>query len=343
MTPHLQHNGGIDVEANSGSGLASWERLPGYVFRPYRGHDDHGAMAGVRLGCAQRDRADARSVVEGIPTAAEIAESCAKLDDPSENQVLVEHDGGVVGYSTIRWWHERDGTWLYLHRGYLLPEHRGQGIGSAMLSWAESRIRQLVQQHGTAQTAVIGANAMASEQEATALLLETGYRRVFSLVELELSDLRQLSDGKPLPAGIRVGAVDPSSYRAAWKTVVDSYADAAFTQRWTFESFLATADPTCWRAAWDGEIMAGVALCSIRRHDPAVGEVEELSVRAESRRLGLGRALLLDGLRCLREHGAETARLYTGTANPHRSYDLYESVGFRCQNEHVRYRKPIAV
>ncbi|MGW8635036.1 GNAT family N-acetyltransferase [Streptomyces sp. NPDC055793] len=331
------------MEVNSGSGLASWERLPGYVFRPYRGRDDHGAMAAVRLGCAQRDRADARSVVEGIPTAAEIAESCVKLDDPSENQVLVEHDGGVIGYSTIRWWHERDGTWLYLHRGYLLPEHRGQGIGSAMLNWAESRIRQLVQQHGTAQTAVIGANAMASEQEATALLLETGYRRVFSLVELELSDLRQLSDGKPLPTGIRVGAVDPSSYRAAWKTVVDSYVDAAFTQRWTFESFLATADPTCWRAAWDGESMAGVALCSIRRHDPAVGEVEELSVRAESRRLGLGRALLLDGLRCLREHGAETARLYTGTANPHRSYDLYESVGFRRQNEHVRYRKPIAV
>lgn len=70
-------------------------------------------------------------------------------------------------------------------------------------------------------------------------------------------------------------------------------------------------------------------------------EVEELSVRAESRRLGLGRAPLLDGLRSLREHGAETARLYTGTENPHRSYDLYESVGFRRQNEYVRYRKPV--
>ncbi|MFI0817935.1 GNAT family N-acetyltransferase [Streptomyces sp. NPDC021098] len=272
---------------NSGSGPASWERLPGYVFRPYHGHHDHGGMAAVRLGCAQRDRIDARSIVEGIPTAAEIAESCAKLDSPSENQVMVEHDGGGVGYVTIRWWQERDGTWLYLHRGYLLPENRGQGIGSAMLDWTECRIRQLVQQHGTSQTAVFGANAMACEQDATTLLLETGYRRVFSLVD-------------------------------------------------------ATADPTCWRAAWDGEHMAAVALCSIRRHDPTVGEVEELSVRAESRRLGLGRALLLDGLRCLRKHGAQTARLYTGTANPHRSYDLYESVGFQRQNEYVRYRKPIA-
>ncbi|MFF2733417.1 GNAT family N-acetyltransferase [Streptomyces cyaneofuscatus] len=328
---------------NSGSGVASPEHLPGYVFRPCRGHEDHDAMAAVRRGCADRDRIDARSVVEGLQTAAEIAESCAASDDPSENQILVEHAGGVVGYATIRWWQERDGTWLYLHRGYLLPNHRNQGVGSAMLSWAEGRIRQLVRKHGTAQTAVFGANAMASEQDATALLLATGYRRVFSLVELELAELRKLPDSTPLPAGMRVGAVDPGSYRAAWKTVVDSYADAAFTQRWTFESFLAAADPTCWRAAWDGEHMGGVALCSIRRQDPAVGEVEELSVRAESRRLGLGRALLLDGLRCLREHGAETARLYTGTANPHRSYDLYESVGFRRQNEYVRYRKRIGV
>lgn len=300
-------------------------------------------MAAVRLGCAERDRIDARSVVEGLPTAAEIAEASARLDDPSENQLLVEYDGDVVGYSTIRWWQERDGTWLYLHRGHLLPGHRGQGVGSAMLDWAENRVRRLMQQHGTARRAVLGANAMASERDATALLLETGYRRVFSLVELELADLGRLADGEPLPAGIRVGAVEPSSYRAAWKTVIDSYADAAFTKRWTFQSFLATAAPTCWRAAWEGEHMAGVALCSIRRQDPAVGEVEELSVRAESRRRGLGRALLLDGLRCLREHGAETARLYTGTANPHRSYDLYESVGFRRQNEYVRYRKPITV
>src|SRR5262249_47316182 len=160
------------------------------------------------------------------------------------------------------------GTWLYLHRGHLLPEHRGRGIGSAMLNWAECRIRRLVQQHGTTQVAVLGANAMTSEHDAMTLLLETGYRRVFSLVELELADLRQLPGGRPLPAGFRVGAVDPSGYRAAWKTVVDSYANAAFTESWTFESFLATADPTCWRAAWEGEHMAAVALCSVRRPDP---------------------------------------------------------------------------
>ncbi|MEV7542471.1 GNAT family N-acetyltransferase [Streptomyces sp. NPDC089915] len=315
----------------------------GFGFRPYRGDEDHGPMAAVRLGCAERDGVDVRSVVEGLPTAAEIAEASAKLDEPSENQVLVVRDGSVVGYSTIRWWQERDDTWLYLHRGHLLPEHRGQGIGSAMLSWAEGRIRRLVEEHGTARAAVIGANAMVSERDATALLLAAGYRRVFTLVELELGDLRQLPEpGGELPAGIRTGPVGSGHYRAAWRTVVDSYADTGFTQKWPFQDFVDAADPACWRAAWNGQDMLGVALCSLRGHDPTVGEVEELSVRTDRRRLGIGRILLLEGLRSLREQGATTARLYTGTANPHRSYDLYESVGFRRRNEYVRYRKPLA-
>lgn len=300
-------------------------------------------MAAVRLRCAERDRVDARSVVEGLPTAAEIAEASAKLEEPSKNRILAVYEGSVVGYATIRWWQERDDTWLYLHRGCLVPEHRGQGIGSAMLSWAEERIRQLVEEHGTARTAVIGANAAASGQDATALLLAAGYRRVFSLVELELSDLQQLPkpDGE-LPAGIRIGPIGTSHYRAVWRTVVDSYADTGFTQKWPFQDFVDTADPACWRAAWNGQDMLGVALCSVRRHDHTVGEVEELSVRTDQRRLGIGRALLLDGLRSLRGQGATTARLYTGAANPHRSFDLYESVEFRRQNEYVRYRKPLA-
>lgn len=97
-------------------------------------------------------------------------------------------------------------------------------------------------------------------------------------------------------------------------------------------------------SCWNEQDMIGVALCTIGRHDQTVGEVEELSVR-RGQRLGIGRVLLLDGLRSLREHGATTARLFTGTTNPYRSYDLYESVGFRRQNEYVRYRKclPLAL
>jgi mycothiol synthase len=37
----------------------------GFSFRPYRGNEDHGTMAAVRLGCAEQDRVDVHSIVEG--------------------------------------------------------------------------------------------------------------------------------------------------------------------------------------------------------------------------------------------------------------------------------------
>ncbi len=89
-------------------GTAGQDLPVGFGFRPYRGDEDHGAMAAVRLGCVERDRVDVHSVVEGLPTAAEIAEASAKLEEPSKNQILVVLDGSVVGYSTIRWWQERE-------------------------------------------------------------------------------------------------------------------------------------------------------------------------------------------------------------------------------------------
>ncbi|TXS07601.1 GNAT family N-acetyltransferase [Streptomyces sp. col6] len=315
--------------------------VPGYVFRAYRGAPDHEAMAAVRAGSAEHDGLDADSVVEGLPDAEEIGTASAALADPARDQVLVEHDGAVVGYAAVRWWRERDGTQLYLHRGHLLPGHRGRGVGAAMVAWAEEHIRRLVAEQGTAETAVFGANAMAGEREAARLLTDTGYQRVFSLVELELPDLGALPGSAEPPAGIRLGPIGPDSYRSAWRTVVDSYREAGFTEEWPYARFVAKADPACWRAAWQGEEMAGVALCSLRARDRTTGEVEELSVRDRSRRLGVGRAVLLAGLRALRDHGATRARLYTGTANPYRSYDLYESVGFRRRNEYVRYRKPL--
>ncbi|WP_415925540.1 GNAT family N-acetyltransferase [Streptomyces sp. ME19-01-6] len=65
-----------------------------------------------------------------------------------------------------------------------------------------------------------------------------------------------------------------------------------------------------------------------------------LSVRKDRRRRGLTRELLLAGLHALARQGEHSARLYTGAANPYRSYELYESVGFRRVATFGRYRKP---
>ncbi|MFC0548753.1 hypothetical protein [Kutzneria chonburiensis] len=114
---------------------------------------------------------------------------------------------------------------------------------------------------------------------------------------MDRPDLAQLAV-PAAPDGLRLGPIEESGYLAAWRTVVDSSTGADAIPHWTYDSFQATADPTCWRAAYDGNDMVGVALGTQRPNG-------------------------------------------VGTANPHRSYDLYESVGFQRLNEYVRYRKAL--
>lgn len=160
------------------------------------------------------------------------------------------------------------------------------------------------------------------------------------MLELGLDDLKALPDA-PAPAGLEVRPVAREHYRAVWEAIGETDAAWAYVEvpdEDDFRRFVRDAEPTFWRVAWDGDEVAGAALCRLVK---GRGEVEELSVRVPWRRRGLGRFLLVSGLRTLRESGVGSARLRTGAANPYRAWALYESVGFRRLKEYVRYRKPM--
>ncbi|MGE5672365.1 MAG: GNAT family N-acetyltransferase [Mycobacterium leprae] len=70
---------------------------------------------------------------------------------------------------------------------------------------------------------------------------------------------------------------------------------------------------------------------------PDVGEVELLGVLPEYRRQGLGRLLLVQGARFLREHGASTIRLAVDGQNES-ALGLYRHTGFVPRSSRVHYR-----
>ncbi len=291
---------------------------PRVVFRPYGGEADHPLILRVRLACREGGGVDRWSVVEPYPTAREVAEVAAGVADPRRDQALVEHDGSVVGHVTITSWRDQDGTEVYLHRGWLLPELRGRGIGTAMVRWAERRIAALVTAHDTADRACYAANAADAEPEAVALLTDLGYQRVFGLTEFErtrLDDLPPLP--RALPGGAALRPVEQAHYRPVWEMVRDAYADTGNVGGWDFQGFAQGAEPAHWQVAWDGTEVVGAALCVAGADDCGVGEVRELSVRKDWRRHGLGRALLLNGLHALARHGERSVRLFTDSANPY--------------------------
>lgn len=304
--------------------------IPGLAFRGLRLVDDLPGMAAVRAACAAHDGVDPLSVTQSTPTAADLERALVPSAgcDPAHDVLIVTLDQRIIGYSGVRSWTETDGTWLYLTLGWVVPEWRRRGIGTAMLHWAEVRCRELAASHPTAGKAFLGANASESERDATALLLNEGYAVAFTVLEMGLDDLSQLH-GLGLPPGFVTRPLQWSDLPALFDSMNGCYSDHAFGEvlhcgDWAKEQH----DLSTWHVAWDERMgeMAGQVQVLIRDGRP---EVEEVSVRAPYRRRGLARALIARGLDALRDQGVSAVRLRTVAENPQQAWRVYESVGFR--------------
>jgi ribosomal protein S18 acetylase RimI-like enzyme len=252
----------------------------------------------------------------------------------------------VIGYSGILNWPEGDGTWVYLTLGWVLPEWRGKGVGTAMLHWTEDRIRHLAAAEHPGQKCEFAANASSTEKEATALLLHEGYRAGYTMLEMGL-DVSTPTTVHPLPSGVEVRPVLPEHYPLIAASVRDAYQNeyesGRFSEEFDFDlaGYVAQLsepkqDPTLWQVAWESDQIAGQVLPAIER---GRAEVFEVSVRSAWRRRGLGRALVSRAVQGVRARGLDVIRLHTNSDFRTRAKDLYHCVGFRVLKEFPRYRK----
>jgi len=313
--------------------------LPGLAFRAFRGSEDLPGLAAVRAACRPADRVDPLSAVEHTPDLEDLARTMVPEPgfDPATDVLVVFADERIIGYEGVIWWTEDDGTWLYLSLGWLVPEWRGRGIGTAMLHWAEAHSRALAATHPTGGNAVYGANASETEREATALLLHEGYAVALTVIEMGIDDL----DLPPalLADGFVIRPVEASDLPAIFRSMTECYSDVVHRGPGDdYDAWAAGQDPAEWHVAWDaatGEI-AGQVKGELYK---GRGELAEVSVRVPYRRKRLARALIVHALHALRDRGAATARLHTLAGNVHDSPRVYESIGFRLLKRYPRYRK----
>jgi ribosomal protein S18 acetylase RimI-like enzyme len=106
--------------------------------------------------------------------------------------------------------------------------------------------------------------------------------------------------------------------------------------------------PGLWYIAWDTEKdePAGVCLNGIvPEHNARVGRqegwVHVLGVRRAYRKQGLGRALLLIGMKALQKTGMQWAMLGVDSENLTGALRLYEGAGFRPAKRSAAFRKLI--
>jgi ribosomal protein S18 acetylase RimI-like enzyme len=73
------------------------------------------------------------------------------------------------------------------------------------------------------------------------------------------------------------------------------------------------------------------------------GLLDSVFVRRPYRRRGLARALILESLRRLSDHGMTSAWLGVDADNPNAALDLYRSCGFEKGRSTTAYRRPLDI
>ncbi len=319
----------------------------GIVIRPYAGDVDIPGIVRVQNAEYEADGIDERATVVG--TRAWLSNPSDQFQ-PHRDVVVAESSGRMVGVASQDWVDTRDGTYRE-HRlsGAVHPDHRGRGIGRALLEDNERRARELARSGPTDRVPVFG--SWAPEGRPSARLLEAaGYEIVrwfFDMVRPNLDDVADV----PLPDGIELRPVTRDQYPQIWRANREAFRDhwgGSDESEAAMERFLGApeADPSLWLIAWEGDEIAAGVINGIYADENAElgmsrGWLDSVFTRRPWRRKGLARTLIAKSLLVLRERGMTSAALGVDADNPLGALGLYEAAGFEVDQRFNAWRKPM--
>ena len=328
--------------------------IPGLRFRRLRLPDDVVGLSEMHIRAAIADDLDERESPEewsqwfAHPTGF----------DPLRDVVVGELDGRIVAFAQARSVDDNDGGRDYTAGGEVDPEHRGRGIGRALLQHNLRHQRARAEREAAAIVAAgrppverrLEAWAMESQPRRRRLLESEGFVAVRWFFEMLRPNLDDITD-QPMPDGLEFRPVATQDYRAIFEADVE-----AFRDHWggmeegenAFQRFFGGPDfrPDLWRVAWDAGQVAGVVMNRVmttfnEQSGERRGELAGVSVRRPWRRRGLARAMVAESLRALRDEGMTSAVLGVDAENPTGALGVYESNGFRVHRKGLNYRMPL--
>ena len=282
---------------------------------------------------AERDRADFDEV-DAIAFSGDELRQWWRLDQAAlaTDAWIAVLDGNVVGYARAS--RERDLADVE-DESCVHPDVRGTGIGSRLLDLAE----QWARKRDLARLQVHVVN-----EDGRRLVEGRGHElvRFFWRMEIDLAD--EPPEPEP-PGNLVIRSYRPGEDDAA----LHAAHQEAFAEHWEFtpnslddwlRSRLERSDyhPELWRLAWEGDEVAGAALCFGDRH---VGWVLDLFVGPRRRRQGLGLVLLESGFRALWRRGHTHVGLEVDSENETGATRLYERAGMKITRRYATYEKAL--
>jgi mycothiol synthase len=221
------------------------------------------------------------------------------------------------------------------------PDHRGRGLGSALVDWGQSRARERL--HAGERSRFL-ATTSSTDEAGQALMRTKGLRHVRSFWHM---DRPVGSEDGPvaMPAGVTLRPFDPVTEWPTFHHLVES----SFAEHWGFESVTLEQHKQLWTSfpAWRPELVvfaevdgrpAGVVASSLTDFE-GVGWIGELGVLREHRGRGIAQALLHRAFADFSALGLTRARLNVDAENTTGAIRLYERVGMTVRREWMVFEK----
>jgi mycothiol synthase len=268
--------------------------------------------------------------------------------DPERDAFLAVVAGEPVGYGRVVLT-EGEGFSRFAAQGTVAPRRRGRGIGMKILAECERRAVARIGE-ADATTVYLQAHADRSQQDVAELYACFGLTPVRYFFQM-LYDSAEMPARPAYPSGYGVrNFVWDQDEETMWRVT-----NAAFQDHWGYTEDLLEE----WLDWFDGDYFdptlaflgldapgrpVGICMCTIypernERLGRELGVVDVLGVLVDHRGRGLGRALLLEGMRALRRRGCTHLTLGVDSENPTGALRLYESVGFRECRTRVAFHK----
>jgi mycothiol synthase len=283
------------------------------------------------------------------------------LSDPPRQVILVQSatgGGAFQGYGRVQNYHDQEaGERIYQIGLRVHPAARDKGLERVIATRLIEMARANESSPDTAPAERVVVMAGAREED-------TGIRAQFSA--MGLPEVRQgwimiRSLEEPVAEPQPVDGVVFRNYRrpednertlhAYNNSFIDHFEFHALPQEmW---DYIMDAPDTRVDLSWLAEVepepgtIAGFCICDVKSEDNArtgrsEGWIDMLGTVRGWRGKGLGRSLLLHGLRSLQSAGVKTALLGVDSESPTGANRLYESVGFTVRDHEIIYKLPLS-
>jgi mycothiol synthase len=291
---------------------------PGYAVRPLT-QADAPQVAGL-VNAFEQAYVEEPDLLE----AAEVATWWRELDLAVDSLAFLDADDVLSAYGLV---YRREEE-ILISDGYVHPEHRGCGLGAALVEWLE-------EETGHRGRRIARSSLLAGDRAAAGLFAGRGFEAVRHFYRM-LVDLDSPPPAPSWPEGFEVSAFQPGDEQA-----IHAVIEEGFAEHWGHEAH----DLAHWQTSTFGQPWWDPSLVYlVRQGDEVVageinavrfggGWIGHLATRKPWRGRGLGRALLLHAFAEFHRRGDMRISLAVDAENETGATELYESVGMRVASQ----------